>query len=367
MKRNISDLLDDLPVENIELENTSLLSARRIKKKTMKKIVAPKSHGVRWLWRVAAVAAVIVALSVSVFAADVVLNDGALFNVFFNKTLSDDEAALVDEIGKNMEQSVTQNGATITAVQAVADESFCWLHLRVEAPEGVVLPDLDDDLYFYYFAGVYLSEFIVQHRYTPDDQWNQLAYAHSVKALEDPDPSDNLKEFILIVHGEDGENIFRRSGETRLVIPGLYIIKGKSPEKQTLFTGRFVFDISMDHVDRNSINTVVDTNGVTFYNEEYDYTTKVSKVTISPLHLEVSFSTTPLNDPYIFPYGGPIDLVMKDGTTIRVLDAWFDARNQNVADPDDVAGPKVTYFTTPVVVENIDSIILGGEYEFDVN
>jgi hypothetical protein len=367
MKRNISDLLDNLPVEDIELEKMSLLSARRIKKKTMNKIVAPKSRNVRWLWRVAAVAAVILALSVSVFAADMVWNDGELLSVFFGDNLSDDEVALVEKIGKDMEQSVTQNGATITAVQAIADESFCWLHLRVEAPEGTVLRDLDNDLYYYSFAGVYLTEFQVQHRYTADDQWKMLAYAHSVKPLKDADPNDNVKEFILTVHGDEGKNIFRRSGETRMVIPGLYIIKGKSPEKETLFTGKYVFDISMDHVERNDIKKVIDTAGVSFYNEEYDYTTTVKKVTISPLHLEVDFSTTPLNAPYIFAYGGPIDLVMKDGSKIHVLDAWFDAKNQNVVDPDDVVGPRITYFTTPIVIENVDYIIVGGEHEFDVN
>ncbi len=367
MKRNISDLLDDLPVENIELENTSLLSARRIKKKTMKKIVAPKSHGVRWLWRVAAVAAVIVALSVTAFAADVVLNDGALFNVFFNKNLSDDEAVLVDEIGKNMEQSVTSNGATITAVQAIADESFCWLHLRVEAPEGVALPDVDEDLYYYYFSGEFANAFRVEYRMTADEPWRMLVYNHSVKPLEDPDTTDNVKEFILVVTDGNGKNIFRRSGETRLVIPGLYICKGRSPERQTLFTGEFVFDISMDYVERNKLKTVVDTDGATFYNEEYDYTTTVNYVTISPLHVEVNYTATSPDDPYIFLYGGPIDFVMKDGTKIHALDAWFDARNQIVVDPDDVIGAKITYFTTPVVVENIDYIIVGGTYEFDVN
>ena len=74
MKRNISDLLDNLPVEDMELEHMSLLSARRIKKKTMNKIVAPKSRSVRWLCRVATVAAVIAALGITAFAAGVAMD-----------------------------------------------------------------------------------------------------------------------------------------------------------------------------------------------------------------------------------------------------------------------------------------------------
>lgn len=368
MERKISDLLDGIHADNVDVKANAPLSVNRMKENTMKRIGARESVGVRWLGRVAAVAAVIMVLTVSVFAADVALNDGALFSVFFGDPLSDDETALIGDIGKTIGQSVTSNGATITALEAVADESFCWLHLKVEAPEGVVLPDLEEnDTYFYYLAGKNLSALQFQHRYTSNARWTDLGYSHSIKPLADSDPNDNVKEFVIILHGTEGGNTFRRAGQTRLVIPGLYIHKGKDSYLNTLFTGTFVFDISMNNVDHNDLKAVVDTGGVAFRNEAYDYTTTVNKVTISPLHVDIDFTATAPNDPLIFPYGGPLEIVMKDGTRIQALEGFFDARNQTVAAPEDVAGPKIVYFDTPVVVENIDYIILGGEFTFDVN
>ena len=368
MKHNFSDLLDEVLVDDIELNEKTLLSSRRIKARTMGKIGQKKTNTLRWLPRVAVIAAVVMVLTVTAFAADAVWNDGNLFRVFFGSDLSDDQTALMDDIGKLIGQSVTRSDATITALQAVADESFCWIHLKVEAPEGVVLPDLEEDEnYFYYLAGKNVSALRFQHRFHSDAQWIDLGYGHIVKPLADSNPNDNVKEFVVVLFGQEGKNTFRRSGQTRLYIPGLYIHKGKEPYLKTLFTGSFVFDISMDHVDHNDLKLVIDTEGVTFHNESYDYTTRVNKVTISPLHVDIDFTATAPNDPLIFPYGGPLEIVMKDGTKIQALEAFFDAREQTVATPEDVAGPKIVYFDTPVVVDNIDYIVLGGEYIFDVN
>ncbi len=366
MKRNISELLDDLPAEDMELTNTSLLSARRIKKRTMEKVVAPRSSGLRWLWRAAAVAAVIVALSVSVFAADVVWNDSALFSAFFGGAPSSDEMSLMDDIGRRIGESVTQNGATITAVQAVADENTYWVHLRMEAPEDAFLPDLQADDICYYYLGNKLDRAGIQHRWSEEGKWEVIRTAHTLKSLPDENPEDNVKEFIAIFHGKDGET-FDVGGQLRLVIPGLYIHKGQSKDMQTLFAGEFVFDITVDTEKMERRKLVIDIADVSFFNEEYDYTTTVSKVTISPLHVSIACTYTEPNCPYIFPYGGPLDIVMKDGTIIHAADAYFDAREQTVVDPDDVAGCRLTCLEIPVVTENIDYIVLGEEHIFDVN
>lgn len=90
-------------------------------------------------------------------------------------------------------------------------------------------------------------------------------------------------------------------------------------------------------------------------------------VTISPLHIDISFTYTTPDCPYIFPYGGPVELVMKDGTTAKALEAYFDARTQTVVDPDDVAGTRLVCFDVSVIVDDIDYIILGSEHIFDVN
>lgn len=369
MKRNISDLLDEILADAIELNEKTPLSARRIKERTMSQIGERKTHTIRWLPLVAAIAAVVILMTVSVFAADVMLNDGALFSIFFGDPLSDDEVALMDDIGKTFGESVTSNGTTITLLQGVADEAVYWLHLRVEAPEGVVLPDIaDDENLFYSLTDKYVFEGShLRYKGSPNVEWVGIQLVHTIKSVTDENPMDNVKEFIITFYGEDGSNQFARPGQIQFVIPGLYIHEGRSPNLQTLFTGRFVFDISINQEDMQSQKVRVDTGTVTIYNEEYDYTTTVSEVTISPLHIDIDYSYTDPDSPYIFPYGGPVQIVMKDGTTVKALDAYFDARTQTVVDPDDVAGARYTCFDVPIVVENIDYIIIGGEHIFDVN
>ena len=367
MKRNISDLLNEISVDEKEIKVKNPLSAHRIRQRTMNSIGQGRTKPVRWLPRVAVAAAVIMSLTISVFAADVVWNDGALFSAFFGRGPSADEMELMEDVGRTLGESVTENGATVTAVQAVADEDTFWIHLRVEAPEGVILPDVpDDDTYFYYLAGKNLNDVKIQHRQSAEGEWQTTRTTHSVKPMLDHNPGDHVKEFVVIFYSIFGDS-FNQGGELRLVMPGLYIRQGKTPEQQTLFTGRFVFDITVDGDKMEQRKRVVDTGNVSFYNEEYDYTTTVEEITISPLHVEINCTYTEPSCKYIFPYGGPLEIVMKDGTVRHVLDAYFDAREQNVADPDDVAGGRYVCLDTPLVVENIDYIILGGEYTFDVN
>lgn len=367
MKRNISDMMNEISADEVKLKEKTPLSECRIRQRTMAQIGCVKSRPVRWLPRAAVVAAVIMVMTISVFAADVVWNEGTLFSTFFGRTLYADEMELMDDIGRTIGEAVTQNGATVTAVQAVADESAYWLRLRVEAPEGVVLPDIrEDETYFYYLTGKNLSDVRVQRRWSAEGEWETLSTTHTIKPLPDSAPEDNVKEFNVIFYALDGDS-FNRGGQLRLVMPGLYIHKGQDRYLQTLFTGRFIFDISVDLEMLEQRKLVVDTGNVTFYNEEYDYTTTVSKVTISPLHIDISCSYTEPNCQYIFPYGGPVQIVMKDGTVIDGMDAYFDAREQTVVDPNDVAGSRWTCLDEPIVVENIDYIILGEEHIFDVN
>lgn len=321
----------------------------------------------RWCGRIAAVIAVIMMMTVTVFAADVVWNEGTLFSVFFGGVMSHDETALAGDIGKTFGESVTSNGATITLLEGVADENTYWLHLRAEAPEGTALPDLQmDEPYFYYFSNKAFKNARIQRINTADGQGSDLELGYTVTPLPDNDPTDHVKEFVVIFWATEGD-AFSKPGQLLLEIPGLYIHKGKDPYLQTLFTGNFAFDISFDHEKIEERKVVVDTGSVSFYNEEYDYTTTVTEVTISPLHIDITYSCTSPNNKYIFPYGGPVQLVMKDGTTVDAQEAYFDARTQTVVDPNDVAGPRLTCFDMPIVVENIDYIIVGDVYIFDVN
>lgn len=370
MKKNISDLLDDVYVDDIEIKNLTPLSPRRIRNKTMDKFERKNHRGHRWLGRFGVAAAVIVLMTLSVFAADTVLNGGAMWDKMFGKPLAENQIELIDDIGRTFDESVTVNGATITPIRAVADSKTYFLYMRVEAPEGVVLPDLDNSGeydYSYELGGNYSSQ--CQIRYQPGGQgvWHKFDANFTVTALADEDPTDNVKDFVVKIYNPDKYPRMDRNTRTQLYFSGFYIHKWKTPEWNRLFGGDFYIDIGIDNANRDDQMVKIDTGGVSFYNEEYDYTTTVDKVEIYALHMELDYSYTTPSDSYIFPYGGPLQLVMKDGSVVNALEDYFDARDQRLVDPDDVAGPRLVHFEEPIVVADIDYIILGEEHIFDVN
>ena len=98
-------------------------------------------------------AAIAAALSVSALAATRLLG-GELFGDVFSQgsSLSQGQIDAIDRLVQTFEgqdgsipAAVTDNGATITPIAALADENVYYLRLRVEAPEGTALPDLDMD------------------------------------------------------------------------------------------------------------------------------------------------------------------------------------------------------------------------------
>ena len=129
--------------------------------------------------------------------------------------------------------------------------------------------------------------------------------------------------------------------------------------------GGYKLDINCGYEDAK---LQVDTGAVTYYNEEYDFTTVIQKVTVTPLHIEVECTRTECDQKYIFPQGGPVQLVMKDGTVVQALDAYFDASAQDLYHPDSVVGIcTFDWFDDLIVLEDIDYIVVGDGEIFDVN
>lgn len=382
MKRNISELLDGLPVDDIELQNTSLLSTRRIKEKTMGRIGAKKTVKFHWMSRVAVVAVVVMALTVTAFAADTVLNEGRLFGGYFGDILSGKQIEVVDDIGRTFGESITVNGTTITPIRAVADEDHYFLHLRVEAPEGVVLPDVsEEDGYYYTFenskshyynvSGIklphdYQRRMKVQYEF--EGKWYDMSFNHGVTTLADADPTDNVKEFVLRLHSDSNFTIFNGPWPKRLIFYGLYIERWGKEDGRELLTGSFGIDIGLNDENRQDSKLVVDAQDLSFYNEEYDYTTTLHEITITPLTITLDYSSTDPSNKYIFAKGGPIQLVMKDGSIVEAVDAYYDAVAHSYPHPDSIAGVgNYSCFDEPVVVEDIDYLLVDGEHIIDVN
>lgn len=371
MKRTISDLLDGVPADDIEFNEKTPLSARRIKAKALSQVGQKNRTTVRWLPRVALIAAVIMLMTLTAFAADEVLNDGALFSVFFGDTLSDDEAALVNDIGKTFGESVTSRGTTITPLRAIADETSYWLYLRVEAPEGVVLPDIsEEEGYYYSFESkdnshkILLETFDIRY-----NKWVEISINGGMaEALADDNPTDNVKEFVLYLSKDGTSTIFNGPWQKRLTITGLSLYQGITNDEQLLFKGTFTFDISLHNEHRDEQYIVIDTGEISFYNEEYDFTTTVTRVSLTPLQIMVDWKNTEPNNKYIFPCGGPVQIFMKDGTVVEAKGSYIDVSAQKIFHPDSIVGiGSSERLDEPIVLENIDYIVIGGEYTFDVN
>lgn len=268
MKRNISDLLDACRDESVELDGGTPLSSSRIKELTMNKITQEKSRKRRAPARVLIAAAVVAALSVSALAANYVFGAGALLQDYFaanGETLTPGQVEVMDQMGKTFEGGVTSNGATITPVAALADEHVYYLRLRIEAPEGVVLPDLDGDVDGYYqLSGDQEATYI---SLVPEEGvYESFNNNISMDWLTDSDPTDNIKEVVLCYTAQADADVRFNDGVSKLLtIHGLWI---QSPYKEytQIFSGEFTFDIGM-YYESKIIS--LDCEGATWYAEGY--------------------------------------------------------------------------------------------------
>ncbi|MBQ9762469.1 MAG: hypothetical protein IJV82_05255 [Oscillospiraceae bacterium] len=380
MKRSISDLLDDFQVDPLEVEMKTPLSGRSIKNKTMRSLNEKRTMHLRWVARVAAVAAVMMSLMLTVYAADMVLNDGKVVHKLFGKEMTEKQVEVVESIGREFHDSITANGTTITPIQSMADDMVYYLHLRVEAPEGVVLPDVsEEDAYYYTFEPrkmYYYNEngskfelngfpdMLVERYDAIQRQWKMVVSDSSTEALPDDDPTDNVKEFVLQINYKG----WNRSDQFRVNIGGLYIEQWGNDTGTQLLSGGFSFDITINDENRTDMKLVVDAQDYSFYNEEYDYTTTVSKIIITPLRITVEHTHTEPNNKYIFPKGGPIQLVMKDGTVVDAMEPYYNAAAHEWPHPDSIVGVvNRSTFDVPVVVADIDYVLINGEHKIDVN
>lgn len=388
MKRNISELLNDLTVDDVQLSKTSELSARRIKQKTMERVGAKKTVNLRWCGRIALVAAVLMSLMITVYATDAVLGDGVLFGGSSGSDISDKQVDVLNTTGRDFgytgskkedEDILTSNGATITPISAVSDGRICYLHIRLEAPEGVVLEDLPEGRE-YAFSGNGYGEYIKVHRY----EVHTLSDV-GVTVLPDENPTDNVKEFVLELYadwmfGFIGNNV-------RISIPGVWIRDVPETTERDyyskLFSAEFVFDFTVTHRDEE-IN--LKNLGVSHYIEKYDFTVNLERVVITPLRLEIHYTATLPENEDVLPDGRYAQIVMKDGTRltygdlshisdgpdvgyqlITKLSEYHGINFKNVAREYNCDRTVYFSFDEPLVLEDIDYIVWCGGKIVDVN
>ena len=369
MKRSISDMLNEVSVENWEIRGKNPLSTGRIKNRTMDAIGESTHKKVRWVPKVALIAAILVSMLVTAFAAETIISESVSkrkMGGYFGETLSDKQVEQMEDIGKTFGESMTCKGTTITVMEAIADENVMYVYLRVEAKEGVVLPDLGDDQH-YSISEIRGNDPLMKAWSIPSKEWVFMHVDHSMTSLPDEDPTDNIKEFVLRLGKNGNFTIFNGPWQKVLMIQGLYIRNNIGMEQETLFRGCFEFDVTINDENRDDSKLVIEVDNAQYHDKQYGFVTTVSKVTITPLRIDIEFKFTESNDRYIHPSGGPVELVMKDGTVIMAMDAYMDARESGYH-PDSIVGSSGrNRFDEPIVVEDIDYVRIGDDYIVDVN
>ena len=369
MGRNISDLLDGYPAD-VDLETSTPLSPSRIEELTMNMIGQNETKKRRFSPRVVVVTALAAALlCTSALAAGNVLGAGDWFRSYFGGDLSDGQVEVMDRIGRTFEgpdgatpAAVTDNGATLTPLAALADENVYYLRLRVEAPEGTVLPDLDGDVDGYY----QLSSNTKEERLTlefEEGAYESYGYSFSFFWQPDVDLTDNVKEVVVrILAQKDTDLNFLDGVSKQLVIHGLWI---QSPDKvyTPVFTGTFPFDIGLSY-EGQSIS--LDCGGALLTDETYGFTNSLDRLDLSPLGMTAYCRSTLAENDWVMPGVGPVQIILKDGTLFWPEETVIQSEKRHPNfDEASVKDDFVTEFSSrflfdePLDLEQVDYILYG--------
>ena len=324
MKRNISDLLDRYPAEDVELGGNTPYSSNRIKEITMKNIHTETKSSKRGFKpaHLLVAAAVAAAFTVSALAAGRLLGGNLFGDVFSrgNDSLTPGQMETIDQLVQTFEgrdgsipAAVTDNGASITPIAALADENIYYLRLRVETPEGTALPDLDwerDGACYQLFgpeAADRLTLEPAQGAYPADAFGYQLDF----RPLPDSEPNDNVKEFVVQFTNLSDDGIALNDGVSKvLTIRGLWT-QSSDKDYTPIFTGTFAFDIGLNF---RSQAVELDADGLTWRHDLLDYTNTMQAMTLSPLSLSYRVDCAMPENDRIGAQVGAVKIVLKDGS-----------------------------------------------------
>jgi len=324
VKRNISDLLDRYPAEDVELGGNTPYSSNRIKEITMKNIHTETKSSKRGFKpaHLLVAAAVAAAFTVSALAAGRLLGGNLFGDVFSrgNDSLTPGQMETIDQLVQTFEgrdgsipAAVTDNGASITPIAALADENIYYLRLRVETPEGTALPDLDweRDGACYQLFGPETADRLTlepaQGAYPADTFGYQLDF----RSLPDSEPNDNVKEFVVQFTNLSDDGIALNDGVSKvLTIRGLWT-QSSDKDYTPIFTGTFAFDIGLNF---RSQAVELDADGLTWRHDLLDYTNTMQAMTLSPLSLSYRVDCAMPENDRIGAQVGAVKIVLKDGS-----------------------------------------------------
>lgn len=405
MKRRISDLLEGIREDTVELNTQTPLSSNRIKELTMSKINSEKkTHNTKRIaFRILVAAAAISLLTVTAFAAENVFGAGDWFrdilgnrleedrktvqqeglDITLPETVSQEQIDVVNELGQVFEEtSIESEGTTMTLTAAYADANVIHLYFQAEAPEGTVLPD--GILYQFY-------------DYNAED-WNILelpqgapyelsGYNVDVEALPDADPTDNRKDFHVTIYTQSGMEMQFNDGVSKLYhITGIYEqvvdMNGDEDGYVRLAPGSFTFDIGIaneakvveldvdgltygghrtrtwthdspckEFCKENLTGQTDPDTGLPIHAESWDYTVTPKRLAISPLSADWACGYTCSDDRASF--GLSFRVVMKDGSSPLLVDGGGTYNDEKCM------SSGTNYFSTPIDLSQVDYILIG--------
>ena len=405
MKRRISDLLEGIREDTVELNTQTPLSSNRIKELTMSKINSEKkTHNTKRIaFRILVAAAAISLLTVTAFAAENVFGAGDWFrdilgnrleedrktvqqeglDITLPETVSQEQIDVVNELGQVFEEtSIESEGTTMTLTAAYADANVIHLYFQAEAPEGTVLPD--GILYQFY-------------DYNAED-WNILelpqgapyelsGYNVEVEALPDADPTDNRKDFHVTIYTQSGMEMQFNDGVSKLYhITGIYEqvvdMDGDEDGYVCLAPGSFTFDIGIaneakvveldvdgltygghrtrtwthdspckEFCKENLTGQTDPDTGLPIHAESWDYTVTPKRLAISPLSADWACDYTCSDDRATF--GLSFRVVMKDGSSPLLVDGGGSYNDEKCM------SSGTNYFSTPIDLDQVDYILIG--------
>ncbi|MBQ2855313.1 MAG: DUF4179 domain-containing protein [Oscillospiraceae bacterium] len=404
MKRRISDMLDGFPAEAVELQETAPLSSQRIKELTMRKIEQKEKKSRRIGVKILALAAAISMLGVTAFAAEEIFGAGDFFrsilgiqlqesrdhaeknnlDVTYAETISEEQIEVVNQLGQVFEtQSFTDQGTTMTMTAAYADENIVHMYLKLEAPEGTVLPD--DILYT--FCDWNRDDDYCMITVGEGAPYESIGFTSDcIKVLPDADPTDNKKEFLVTLTNSFSEYVKFNDGHSKyLNVAGIYRqdvnVDGDDDGYTLLAPGEFTFDFGLVNgaqaveldvkgltyggdktrtwthdspcdtfCDENLTGETEPGTGLPVHSESWNYTVTAKKLSLSSL--SASWECSYECDDRTMGFGLSFRVILKDGSTVPTLPIG------GMWDGDGTSGG-TTYFAVPIDLEQVDHILLG--------
>lgn len=405
MKRRISDLLEGIREDTVELNTQTPLSSNRIKELTMSKINSEKkTHNTKRIaFRILVAAAAISLLTVTAFAAENVFGAGDWFrdilgnrleedrktvqqeglDITLPETVSQEQINVVNELGQVFEEtSIESEGTTMTLTAAYADANVIHLYFQAEAPEGTVLPD--GILYQFYDYNAENWNILELPQGAP---YELSGYNVEVEALPDADPTDNRKDFHVTIYTQSGMEMQFNDGVSKLYhITGIYEqvvdMNGDEDGYVRLAPGSFTFDIGIaneakvveldvdgltygghrtrtwthdspckEFCKENLTGQTDPDTGLPIHAESWDYTVTPKRLAISPLSADWACDYTCSDDRASF--GLSFRVVMKDGSSPLLVDGGGTYNDEKCM------SSGTNYFSTPIDLDQVDYILIG--------